>query len=180
MYQLIPHPSAPHPDIDIRVDVARTVEGDFVLRYVTDGDIARVKIPAPDGYAVRCDGLWKTTCFEAFILCDSGYLEFNFAPSTAWAAYRFKSYRQGGETLALPPPIFDVDRDGERFTVTISLDMTDVSDLPANQSWFAGLSAVIEAKEGTKSYWALAHSAGPPDFHNRDCFTASLAAPDPI
>jgi hypothetical protein len=40
------------------------------------------------------------------------------------------------------------------------------------------LSAVIEAKDGSKSYWALAHPPSKPDFHNADCFTARLAAPE--
>jgi hypothetical protein len=46
----------------------------------------------------------------------------------------------------------------------------------AEQAWHLGLSAVLEEKDGTKSYWALAH-ANPekPDFHLADCFTAKLA-----
>ena len=36
------------------------------------------------------------------------------------------------------------------------------------------LTAVIEEEGGHKSYWALAHASGPPDFHNRDCFIAHL------
>ena len=38
-----------------------------------------------------------------------------------------------------------------------------------------GLSAVLEEKDGTKSYWALAHPPGDkPDFHDPDCFAAQL------
>lgn len=44
--------------------------------------------------------------------------------------------------------------------------------------WHLNISAVIEEADGTKSYWALAHAPGPPDFHNRDCFIATLPAPD--
>jgi hypothetical protein len=37
------------------------------------------------------------------------------------------------------------------------------------------LTSVIEHKDGTRSYWALAHPKGDhPDFHTRDCFVASL------
>jgi hypothetical protein len=36
---------------------------------------------------------------------------------------------------------------------------------------------VIEESDGTKSYWALAHPAGPPDFHDPTCFALDLAAP---
>lgn len=41
-----------------------------------------------------------------------------------------------------------------------------------------GLSAVIEEMDGTKSYWALAHPAGKPDFHHPDCFTLELPPPE--
>ena len=37
-----------------------------------------------------------------------------------------------------------------------------------------GLSAVIEEHGGAKSYWALAHPPGAPDFHHPDCFAAQL------
>jgi hypothetical protein len=37
-----------------------------------------------------------------------------------------------------------------------------------------GLSAVIEAADGSKSYWALAHCATQPDFHLRQSFTLTL------
>lgn len=48
----------------------------------------------------------------------------------------------------------------------------------ARGAWQMNLTAVIEANDGTKSYWALAHPAGPPDFHNPDCFVARVPAPD--
>ncbi len=40
-----------------------------------------------------------------------------------------------------------------------------------------GISAVIEETDGTKSYWALAHPPGKPDFHHPACFAATLPAP---
>jgi hypothetical protein len=41
--------------------------------------------------AARTDELWRHTCFEAFVRTSPApaYYEFNFAPSTQWAAYRF-------------------------------------------------------------------------------------------
>jgi hypothetical protein len=44
----------------------------------------------------------------------------------------------------------------------------------AETKWDLGLSAVLEEKDGTKSYWALAHPAEKPDFHARNCFVAKL------
>ncbi len=47
--------------------------------------------------------------------------------------------------------------------------------LPAGEPWQLGLSAVLEEKDGTKSYWALAHGGEKPDFHDPVCFAARLA-----
>ena len=44
--------------------------------------------------------------------------------------------------------------------------------------WQMGLSAVLEETDGTKSYWALAHPPGAPDFHHPDCFALDIPAPD--
>jgi hypothetical protein len=48
----------------------------------------------------------------------------------------------------------------------------------ALQGRAVGLSAVIEEVDGSKSYWALRHPPGQPDFHHRDCFALRLEAPD--
>ena len=37
--------------------------------------------------------------------------------------------------------------------------------------------AVIEEAGGIKSYWALSHPEGAPDFHDPSCFLASVPAP---
>jgi hypothetical protein len=44
--------------------------------------------------------------------------------------------------------------------------------------WLAAITAVIEEADGTKSYWALNHPPGKPDFHHPDCFALELPAPD--
>jgi hypothetical protein len=119
----------------------------------------------------RVDGLWQTTCFEAFFrqAGTTAYREWNFAPSGEWAAYDFSDCRQGMSTpdIAQPPYI----RVEDNLTwwclgATIAVD--------AAERWELALSAVLEEQDGTKSYWALAHGDGPPDFHNPDCFVARL------
>jgi len=52
----------------------------------------------------------------------------------------------------------------------------DVSRLLPEHPEKLGLSAVIEEIDGTKSYWALAHPPGKPDFHHPDCFALTLPA----
>ncbi|TZG25242.1 DOMON-like domain-containing protein [Sphingomonas montanisoli] len=122
--------------------------------------------------AERADGLWQTTCFEAFIRPGDGhsYFEFNFSPSTRWAAYAFDRYREGMRNLALPvEPFIERTDDG----VEVDLDLSVIPYLPCVMS----VSAIIEEKDGTKSYWALAHPPGKPDFHDPACFVLELPAP---
>ena len=128
--------------------------------------------------AARSDGLWQHTCFEAFVRGLSGteYYEFNFAPSTQWAAYRFSGYRSGMCVAAeISAPLIEVRSSPDCFTLQASLELDRLSDLPRRASWRLGLSAVIEDTSGCKSYWALAHPPGKPDFHHADCFAHELS-----
>ncbi len=120
------------------------------------------------------DGLWQTTCFEAF-LCESGsvaYREFNLSPSSCWAAYSFSGYRAGMADLALAEaPKIGLDASQGHFALEADIP------LPACSLDLA-LSAIIEETDGTKSYWALAHPPGQADFHAPACFAVTLAAPE--
>src|SRR5271166_3453665 len=86
------------PAVRIEADVER-IRCDLRLRYRLAG-IGNLMIPAAEPHS-RADGLWRHTCFEAFLRTPSGeaYVELNLSPSTAWAAYRFSGYR-AGMTLA--------------------------------------------------------------------------------
>jgi len=176
---LVPHRDFPAPQIAISVDAARTAEGDFLLHYVVTGETDRIRIPEPVIYASRHENLWQHTCFEAFVAVgdDGRYFEFNLAPSTGWDAYHFRRYRDRDMHLSFPTPHFDVERANGRLEVTTVLDVTETLEL-ADMDWRLGLTAVIEAVDESKSYWALEHPPGPPDFHNADCFVARLPAPD--
>ena len=99
------------------------------------------------------------------------YYEFNFAPSTQWAAYRFSDYRSGMRAAAeigvLP---IETRSSPDCYTLQATLDLDRLPDLPRDALWRLGLSAVIEDMSGRKSYWALAHPSGKPDFHHADGF----------
>jgi hypothetical protein len=56
-----------------------------------------------------------------------------------------------------------------------SLELDRLSGSPRDSSWRLGLSALIEDASGRKSYWALAHPPGKPDFHHADCFAYELS-----
>lgn len=124
---------------------------------------------------VQSDDLWRTTCFEMFVGVDAdAYQEINLSPSGAFAAYRFDRYRTGMQPLDLEPPDIAVEAGSERLSLTAQI-RADWQALGTVRK--IGLCAVIEEKGGRKSYWALAHAPGRPDFHHAACFAAELAAP---
>lgn len=177
---LRPHPRFRQTAIErITVQGARTPDNALHIRYMMTGALDRIRIAAP-APPVRRDSLWRTTCFEAFMLADDtpGYYEANFSPSSEWAAYQFASYRvQLAPATISAPPRITTTRDTNMFAMDVRLDPSWV---PSSVTLRFGLSAVIEADDGTLSYWALAHPPGNPDFHHRDCFALELAATDPL
>lgn len=174
-FSLICHPDTPARSVE-SVGVAVEQSGNRLrFLYYVECDPERVVVPKPVRPA-RADELWQTTCFEAFIAesarGEGAYAEFNFAPSSQWAAYSFAAYRDGMSELRLPvSPQIDMDMDDDGFAVVVSIPV------PRSGKRLA-LSAVIEEVDGTKSYWALAHAPGKPDFHHPSCFAAPLPAPE--
>ncbi len=175
MIKLYPHPTTACQAVDtLQVTVSQQA-GDLHLHYVLQGDLQVLLIPSPQP-AAAVDGLWQHTCLEAFIGVqgDSTYHEFNFSPSSQWAAYAFSAYRERVDWQASQaPPI----RIGQTVT-SLSVDVVvAAADLPANPlglPWQLGLTAVVEAVDGSKSYWALHHPADRPDFHHRAGFVYGL------
>lgn len=172
---LTPHPDTPCDAVDrIEVNLARSEPAGLALRFVVTGDIASLRLPAPVE-RVRADELWRTTCFEAFLRKGGeGYYEFNLSPSNRWAAYGFDGYREG---MTSPEGVrlshLTQRTDGRLYEMVATLDLAGLADLPAGD-WRLGLSAVIEETSGRKSYWALAHAPGKPDFHHPEAFAYDL------
>ena len=172
---LVCHPDTPCAAVArIEVEVARAGQGALALTYALTGAIGDLAIPppaAPD----RTDELWRRTCFEAFVRPGAGeaYFEVNLSPSTQWAAYRFSGYRDGMAGAEIAAPRIEVRRADDRLELRAHLALPQSADAP----WALGLSAVIEEASGAKSYWALAHPPGRPDFHHADGFAAELTPP---
>jgi hypothetical protein len=171
------HPNSRSATVrQVEVDVARHRAGGLVLRYVVTGKVDELALPAVMA-PTRSDELWRHTCFEAFIRPSPGaaYYEFNFAPSTQWAAYRFNNYRTGMQAAGeVGVPRIEVERVAERFTLQATLQWDKSSELGRSATLRLGLSAVLEEADGGKSYWALAHPPGKPDFHYADGFALEL------
>jgi hypothetical protein len=164
---LHPHPDTPPDDPNAAIEVFfdRWSDGQAELSFHLHADTGELVLPQlPKG---RADGLWRSTCFELFVQTAPGYREYNFSPSGAWAAYEFTAYREGMRAAELDGlPEIDTDDAGDRFILDVVIDL-------AGEGRF-GLSAVVEERSGTKSYWALAHAPGKPDFHAEACFAATL------
>ena len=146
--------------------------GCWLVEFEVADPNAALVLPEPRAPG-RADELWRTTCFELFLRQggDEAYFEFNLSPSRQWAAYAFDSYRQGMADLDVAAPAVGAAMSGEG-----RHRLQAVVEFPGMPGpWLAGLAAVIEEADGTKSYWALAHGSDKPDFHHPDSFVLELS-----
>ena len=158
MNSLVRHPDTPAgaiQSIDARLE---RVPGGAVATFIAKGDIANLIVP-PSAKPVRTDELWRTTCFELFVSGENeAYREFNFSPSSAWAAYAFASYRHDMSEAAADV-LMRISHEPDRLILIADIRC----ELPPMAQ--VGMSAVIEETDGEIRYWATSFAPGKPDFH---------------
>ncbi|HZP12513.1 MAG TPA: DOMON-like domain-containing protein [Nevskiaceae bacterium] len=172
---LVPHPDS-NPGRVTRIEAGISVSPKMLrLSYWLEGELATLRIPADAGLQ-RGDKLWEHTCFEAFVRQkgQSAYYEFNFSPSRAWQAMRFRAYRDGGAIAETPVTQVMVSREAAVLRLD-ALVMLDRLPEPPGRPLQLGLSAVVENREGGISFWALKHASGRADFHHDDTFVLEHA-----
>lgn len=183
-HRLLAHPATPAPAVrGLQVTLAAVGDAPatraWLLRYALTADWRALRLPQPARAPGPADGLWRHSCFEAFVgtAHGAGYHEFNFSPSGHWAAYAFDAERQRAATQpGAPAPRLQCTREGDTLTLSAWLPLAALPTGVASGSP-VGLSAVIEAADGHHSYWALAHPPGvAPDFHHRAGWTARAPA----
>jgi hypothetical protein len=163
---------------NLHAHVATPRQGVLALRYTLHADMSRIRVVL-EGTASpgRTDGLWKHTCFEAFIRPDDSpeYYELNFSAAKQWAAYRFDAYREGMLPVELPrAPEVTV-----RYTAR-DLELDALVSLPFAYTGHSiprprlALSAVVEEDSGRLCYWSARHPEGKPDFHHPDSYVIEL------
>ena len=175
------HPLLPHPTSlagavrEFGVAVFRPSPVELNLEFRLRGDLSQIRIPE-SRVPVRTDGLWRHTCFEAFIALGEGpgYWEYNFSPSGAWAAYHFSAYREGMATLLKgAPPNMTVDLSVDSLVARVHIDLFWLLRT-ATAPLRLGVSSVIEDQARVLSYWALKHPAEKPDFHHAESLVLPL------
>ena len=136
------------------------------LHYEIAGDIEALKIPVPL-QSLRYDELWRHTCAEMFIALPGTtlYGEYNFSPSSRWAAYEFAAYRQDRRQLLCDNPIMTLVTGQNKLMLAMNLVLPEPYAFRALQM---GLCMVIEDNNEQCSYWALQHDGPRADFHRRE------------
>ena len=178
--ELRPHPTSPCDAIRrfaVAIEPA-ALPGEIGIRYRIEGEIGRLRLAAT-GNARRSDGLWQHSCFEAFLRTDASdtYYEFNFAPSGDWAAYRFGGRRSDRVSPELPAPRIEFRQFPDACELNAVIAIAALPELAGATPVHAGLSAVVEQRNGGLSWWALAHAGDKPDFHDPSTFVLRVTAP---
>lgn len=169
----------PGDDPGIRIAGSlRRGAGALDLRFSMTGDLSRVVIPPPAPDPRRMGRLWEATCFELF-LSPAGreeYWEFNFSPAGHWNACRFARYREEmREEPAFVSIPFDVRSASGSLELSANLEIAPI--VPNDAPLHAGANAVVLARSGGVTYWALVHPGPRPDFHHRGGFRMLLSPP---
>lgn len=174
---LVPHPSTPpgNPELKVWATVEHAAPfgamATLNIWFGVGAAASKFVIPEQSEDSARTDELWQTTCFETFLRESGGdaYREWNFAPSGNWAAYDFSGPRSGMKNPEIDSaPYIRVEDNLTWWGLGATVAVESGKEFDLN------LAAVLEEKDGTKSYWALAHAPGKPDFHAADCFVAKL------
>ncbi len=164
--RLIPHPETPSMFVE-EIDVQVQRDGVLLwLRFTIVGDPSAIVWPE-EAEAGRADDLWRHTCCEAFVATNDGYVEYNLSPSGRWASYRFDAPRAGMRHADEAAVVLGMDEAFDQMALEARLELP-----PGAKA--LGLSCVIQHRDGTFSYWALAHPSAKPDFHHPDSFVLEL------
>ena len=116
-----------------------------------------------------CHELWRSTCFELFLLSGDQYLEWNFASSGAYACYHFSGSRHLIGEVRSVKPLINCRSEPGHFELQVKLRWPAI--LRRNAPAKLQLSAILDTDEGL-SYYALRHRPATPDFHWLPSFTS--------
>ena len=175
-FALIPFPAPDIPALSVTGKLSLDKHL-LMLKYSLSGNIEEVLLPLVSLTPTRKDQLWKATCFEFFLAIKDqpGYWEFNMSPSGDWNAYRMDVYRRVGfrQENTISQLLFEFRRRLDGYLLDVSVDLASLIE-PGDELEMA-VTAILQTRNGSETYWALAHRASQPDFHLRESFILPLA-----
>ncbi len=163
------------PQITIAATIQRRPDNQLHLQYDITGEIEAVQWPDPIAHPPRQTELWQQTCLECFVAIpgQSAYWEINLSPSRAWNLYALSDYRSAlTESAAYDQLVIQTSRSGSHLSLSLILDLTPLVALETAIA--LSMTAVIQDQQNHCSYWAIAHVADQPDFHDRASFVVEL------
>lgn len=153
-------------------------DGLLTARFEVSGNEDLILLPPPSGEPQRRSHLWEHSCFEIYaaLAGHKDYWEFNFSPSGDWACYYFTDYRKDRipEEKISKVNCHSLESTSAHKTWEIHVDVASLPAFHQKQKLFLALTAVIEMKDGQKTYWALSHAGDKADFHRRDSFCIKI------
>lgn len=178
---LLPHPATPlAAPVQIEAWVQLEARG-LVLGYSVQAADGVLTVPPRVARPGRRDRLWERTCCEAFVGTAGGdaYVELNLSPSGDWALWSFDGYRAGMHAAACEVPRTRILRQRGALRIDAIVPADALAAVLGAPPFTLGLAAVIEAQDGARGYFALAHPEPRPDFHACAARTLVLDAPGP-
>lgn len=176
-------PFSPEPHLqEIALACAAVVDERGILRlqYRLSGPLQSLALPPATPEPGRRDGLWESTCFEAFFgqAGQPNYWEINLGPSGDWNLYALSDYRtslrQEERVSRLPfqqvrEPVASCDPTSlQHLDLELVLDLRGLLALDGPLELSA--TAVLDHRSFGCSYWAWRHTGPEADFHRRDSF----------
>ena len=178
-FTLTPFPGAYPHEITLTGTIARTPQL-LTIHYSLKGDLEQIHLPAPCPQPARREELWIATCFELFLALPGRpeYWEFNFSPSGDWNVFCMDAYRRIGfrPEERIPSLQLNTRNNMDCFFLEAALDLSPLFE--PDTVIQAGITSVIQNRDGNETYWALAHPASQADFHWRESFILLLEGED--
>lgn len=171
------HPFQDEPALDgLSLEAAlRWSRSELQLQFRLKGPKDQLICPPETAEPRRLDGLWNSTCLEAFFGIPglTQYWEFNISPSGDWNLYRLEDYRRGLtretgmgiQAISFQRSVGDSECSLE---AEICLDLGETFVAVGELEY--SLTAVVEQKDFGLSFWALQHCSDEADFHRRESF----------
>ena len=185
---LLPHPTGGAGAVrSLSVSGTLHRSGGLTVEFRLAAEMRAIRLAPSVCRPHRRDELWRHTCFELFARCGSEprYCEFNFSPSGDWAAYAFDEYRglrrdTGQRAIDVTVQTTGLEQIQLRGRVDLrSAFATDTASLEI-ASWRLNCAAVIEAMDGSLTYWAVHHPRAQPDFHDAGGFRIGMCDAHPL